>query len=119
MHQFAQATHQSVDAVLESSLNRSLPPLDEVPEAEAVELAELSLLEDGALWRVAREQLSAADQDQMHRLLDRQAEGKLPQAEALQLQALLDQYSRVTVRKAHAYLLLARRGYRVPGGNGA
>lgn len=115
VRRFAHATHRSVDDVLQSSLMQWLPPLEDVPESEAAELAGLSMLDDGALWRVAREQLSQAEQEESYCLLDGQAEGNLSQDEALRLQSLLDQYNHATVRKAHAYLLLARRGYRVPG----
>jgi hypothetical protein len=45
--------------------------------------------------------------------LSRQSEGELEAPGVARLQELLDAYGRLTVRKAHAYLLLARRGYRV------
>lgn len=65
--QVAEATHQPLDVVLQASLARALPPLDDVSAEQAAHLQEL-----------------------------------------------LDTYGQLTVRKAHAYLLLARRGYRVP-----
>ena len=95
----AEATHQ---------------PLDDVPADQAADLAALALLDDGALWRVARGELESARQAELHDLLNRQSAGELDAASSGRLQELLDAYGRLTVRKAHAYLLLARRGYRVP-----
>ena len=34
--------------------------------------------------------------------------------DAVRLQALLEEYGRLLIRQAHAWLLLARRGYHVP-----
>jgi len=58
--------------------------------------------------------MDTADQTEMDKLLDRQKAGELTSAEHARLQDLLDTYGRLMVCKAHAYLLLARRGYRVP-----
>jgi hypothetical protein len=56
----------------------------------------------------------ADEQVEMHELLDRQGAGALTAAERIRLQEMLTIYGRLMVRRAHAYLLLARRGYRVP-----
>ncbi len=113
-HRIAEATQQSLETVLKDSLAHALPPLDDVPPDEAVELAALALLDDGALWREARATLSAEEQKVLRELLDRQEAGQLSAVDEERLQALLDAYGRLTVRKAHAWLLLARRGYQVP-----
>jgi len=110
----ADLTGQTVEAVLQASIAHALPPLDDVPPDEAAELAALALLDDAALWQVARATMSAEEQAELHELLDRQGAGELTAEEQRRLQALLDAYGRLTLRKAHAYLLLARRGYRVP-----
>ena len=103
-----------MEAVLQDSIAHTLPPLDNVPPEETVELAELAGFDDTALWREARVTMTATEQAEVHDLLDRQGAGELTSAERTRLQDLLDTYGRLTVRKAHAYLLLARRGYRVP-----
>ncbi|MBM4459501.1 MAG: hypothetical protein FJ011_17380 [Chloroflexi bacterium] len=54
------------------------------------------------------------EQDEMQALLDRQGDGALRPDEQPRLQELMRVYGRLMVHKAHAYLLLARRGYRVP-----
>lgn len=76
-------------------------------------LAALALLDDAALWQVAREQLPSASQEKVQSLLDLQSQTQLSAAQQVELQALLDEYGKVMVRKAHATLLLARRGFQV------
>jgi len=113
-HQVARATKQPLEAILRDSVARTLPPLDDVPPEEVVELARLTGLDDIALWREARVTMTATEQAEMHKLLDRQGAGELTSSERARLRDLLDTYGQLTVRKAHAYLLLARRGYHVP-----
>ena len=110
----ADATGRSIEEVLRASIAHALPPLADVPDGEAMELAKLALLDDGALWRAARSELEAAQQEELEELLSRQGAGSLAESDALRLQKLLDAYGQLTVLKAHAYLLLAKRGYRVP-----
>lgn len=110
----ADLTGRSLDDVLRASIASALPPLNDLPPEEASDLAALALLDDGALWRTARSELPAAQQSQLRDLLDRQSDGSMEPGDEVRLQELLDQYGRLTIRKAHAYLLLARRGYRVP-----
>ncbi len=114
LQRLAQATHQSVDAVVASSLTHALPPLDDLADAEAAELAAMSTLDDAALWRVARETLTPTEQADMHRLLDLQGAQPLDATDEERLADLVNLYDHVTLRRAHALLLLARRGYRVP-----
>jgi hypothetical protein len=112
--QVAEATKQPLEAILTDSIARTMLPLDDVPPEEAAELAKLASLDDASLWREARATMNPVDQAMMHELLDRQGANELTLAEHARLQDLLDVYGRLMVHKAHAYLLLARRGYRVP-----
>ncbi len=110
----AQATHQSLDVVLQTSIAQGLPPLDDVTEEVATELAALGSLDDGALWQATRIAMHAGEQAEIHMLLDRQATDEITIDEKMRLRDLLSIYGELMVRKAHAYLLLARRGYSVP-----
>jgi hypothetical protein len=110
----ADMTGQPLDDVLRTSIAHALPPLDDVPADEAADLAALVLLDDGGLWRAARSELEVEQQAELQELLSRQGNGDLDPPCDARLHELLDAYGRLTVRKAHAYLLLARRGYRVP-----
>ncbi len=112
--QVARATQKPLEVVLQDSIARSLPPLDDVSPKEAAELAQLACLDDATLWRKARATMDEVEQARLHELLDRQGAGELTSAERASLQRLLDLYGQLMVHKAHAYLLLARRGYRVP-----
>ena len=111
--QVAEATRRPLEAILTDSIARTLPPLDVSP-TEAAELAKLTSFDDASLWREARATMNPVEQAMMHESLDRQGASELTPAEHARLQGLLDVYGQLMVRKAHAYLLLARRGYRVP-----
>jgi hypothetical protein len=110
----AQVLHRPIEDVLTESLSHVLPPLEDLPEAEALELASLALLADGALWREARETFSVVEQAELEELLYQQNAGLLSREQAARLQDLLAEAGRLMVRKSYAYLLLARRGYQVP-----
>ena len=110
----AQATQRPLADILQESLAHTLPPLEDVTPEEAIELARLSNLDDAALWQVSYATLPAVDQAKLTQLLEQQSEGAVAPDDTRRLQALLDEYGRLLVRKAHAWLLLARRGYRVP-----
>ena len=112
--QMAALTRQPLEAMLRDNLVRTLPPLDDVPAQEAADLASLAGLSDAALWRAARVSMDATEQTETHKVLDAQAAGELTPVEQARLQELMARYGQLTTRKAHAYLLLARRGYRVP-----
>jgi hypothetical protein len=104
-NQVAQATRRPLADILQESLAHSLPPLDDVPPEDVVELAHLSTMDDAALWQAGAATMPATDQEQMDHLLARQGEGVLSPDEERQLQMLMDEYGRLLVRKAHAWLL--------------
>ncbi len=101
-HKLARATKRSLAVVLQESLAHTLPPLDDVPSEEADALAQLSLLDDSALWQESKGSLSKSQQEILQALLDRQGEGKLTAAEATHLQDLMAAYGRLLVRQSHA-----------------
>jgi hypothetical protein len=109
----ARATNRSPEAVIQAMLAHALPPLDDVPPEEADAQAAVALLDDAALWQVAREPLSRAAQTRMQALLDQQSHTELSTGQQTALQSLLNEYGKAMVRKAHATLLLARRGFQV------
>lgn len=115
--QMARVVKRPLAELVANSLAHTLPPLDDVPAEEKKSLAELSLLDDARLWEEAAVMLTAEQQAEMHHLLDEQSARELSPEEAAQLEKLLDEYGRLLVRKSHAWLLLARRGYRVPPQN--
>jgi hypothetical protein len=111
----AMLLNRSIEDFLESMLNSSLPVLDDAPSNDlAAEIAKLSTLSDADLWRVARSQMTATDEEQLHDLLDAQAERTLTEEEEAQLDALYHQVGRLTLIKSQAYALLHQRGHAVP-----
>lgn len=112
--QIAEVTKRPIEEIVQKSLTHTLPPLDDVAAEEAETLAQMSMLDDAALWQEANKAMSAAAQAELHALLDRQNAGEVTDSDEARLQALLDEYGRLLVHKSHAWLLLARRGYNVP-----
>jgi hypothetical protein len=110
----ARASHKSLESILQAGIAHALPPLDDVTPEEAHQLAQLALLDDATLWQQARLTMNGEQSHVLQDLLDRQGEGELTTRQRAQLEHLMQVYGELTVRKAHAYLLLARRGYRVP-----
>ena len=110
----ARASRKSLEVILQDSIAHTLPPLDDVSPEEAGELAQLALLDDASLWREARQMLSREQEQELQDLLDHQNESDLTSKQRIRLGQIMDSYGKLTVRKAHAYLVLARRGYRVP-----
>lgn len=113
-HQIAQATKRPLADVVADSLAHTLPPLDDISPEEAQSLALMSSMDDAALWREAEAMLLPEEAAELQALLDQQSTGTLKGREAGRLRALMDEYGRLLVRKSHAWLLLARRGYKVP-----
>jgi len=110
----AQATNQSVEAVVLDYVENSLPPLNDIPPDEVESLAELSLMDDAALWRASEVKMPVSHQEELTNLLETQNERALTKTEEKRLNALNKEYGQLMVQKAHAWLLLARRGYQVP-----
>ena len=73
----------------------------------------MSTMDDAALWQASTVAMPESQQEALQALLDGQSAGELPPADAIRLQDLIDEYGRLLVRQAHAWLLLARRGYTI------
>jgi len=87
--------------------------LDDLPPELADEMAALALLNDTALWRVARRTLPSDQQEQMDTLLQEKGRGQLlPEGQQV-LDQLLAEYERAVLTRAHAAVLLQQRGYDV------
>lgn len=110
----AEVTKRPIEEIVEESLAHTLPPLDDVEADDAEILARLSSLDDIALWEEADKVLPTEEEGELDTLLSRQNAGELKGDETVRLQYLMDEYGRLLVQKSHAFLLLARRGYKVP-----
>ncbi len=94
----AATTQRRVEDVLADWLDRAANeiPVDQLPDAEVRQLAAM--------------QLSAAQQDELSDLLDRQRENTLDDAQRARLDALMQIYRRGLVRKAEAVKVAVERG---------
>jgi len=111
----AMLLNRSIEDFLQSMLNSSLPVLDDAPSNDlATEMAKLSTLADAELWRIARRQITATDEEQFQYLLEAQGERPLTDDEETQLDALYHQVGWLTLIKSQAYALLHQRGHAVP-----
>ena len=113
--QGATAAHKLLEEFLVDRLMEALPPsADAVPSPLREELRALELLEDEALWQMAQSRLSPAHQCLYSRLLTKQSQGTITAQEKNTLQALGDEARLLTLKKAHASLVLRWRGHRIP-----
>lgn len=110
--QAAVALQRPVEDVLATALAAALPDLEDVPADLRPDLARMTWMGDQELWALARSTMAVGQQEQLRYLTDLQSQRALSEAEALALEALRQEYGRVTLRKARAYALLSLRGGR-------
>lgn len=99
-----------VERVIVETLDTALPSFDDAPPEMVDELAAMSTLSDKNLWEAARRTMPAKQQARLRRLSAAQHDRPLKPVEVRQLDELMNEYGRVTLRKAHAYALLHKRG---------
>lgn len=106
----AEAVRRPIEHVIVETLDTALPSLDDAPTEMIDELAAMHTLPDKKLKEVARCIMPAKQQARLRRLSAAQQERPLKPAEVRELDELMNEYGRVTLRKAHAYALLHKRG---------
>lgn len=104
----ARTLHFSVEDVLSRMLTAAFADADAPLEMRA-ELTRMAWLSDQKLWGIAHSKMSKDQQNRMRQLAEGQATRDLSQDEEERLEALRQEYARVTLRKAHAYALLSMR----------
>jgi hypothetical protein len=87
--------------------------LPDLASEEQRELEALSCLSDDALWTMAREHMREDRQARLHALMEANSQGTLDDEQWAELDALVVQGQRLSVRKAQAAALLTGRGYPV------
>lgn len=91
------------------------PPLaDDLPPPLDKELKKLEELDDEALWGIARSRLSSKQQRLYDVLLQKNSQESITTDEKEKLQALGQEARRLTLKKAHAFMLLKWRGHKIP-----
>ena len=111
--QAADVLQRPLEEVRTTTLANALPNVDDVPSDMQAELVRITWLSDQELWAIANSMMSEEQQKQLGDLTDLQAQRQLTQDERETLEALRQEYGRVTLRKARAYALLSMRGGRL------
>ena len=110
----ADRTRRSIEDELLDVVAAAVPiSSDELSEDLAEAISPLAALDDEALWRAARELLPAAAAERLEFLGQKRQQAALTEAELQEAAALLRQYERVMLVRAHAAALLQQRGYDV------
>lgn len=113
--QGAAAARKRLETFMVERLDEAVPPIENVASMDAdTELAAIEEMNDSDLWQIARSKLPADQQERYDELLDKNSTGAVTPAESQELHQLGDQARRVTLRKAHAFMLLKWRGYAIP-----
>ncbi|HIQ05995.1 MAG TPA: hypothetical protein EYH31_09985 [Anaerolineae bacterium] len=113
--QGATAARKVLEEFLVDRLMEAVPPLaNDLLSSLREELEMLENLDDEALWRVAQSWLPPARQRLYSRLLAKNSQGTITAREKEILHALGEEARRLTLKKAHAYMLLKWRGDHIP-----
>jgi hypothetical protein len=111
----AAAAHKLLEEFLVERLTDAAPLLaDDLPSPLREELRALEDLGDEALWEVAQSRLPPTRQRVYSRLLRKNSQGTITAREKETLHALGEEARRLTLKKAHAYMLLKWRGHHIP-----
>ena len=111
----ATAARKLLEEFLVERLREAVPPLaDDLSSPLKEALKELEELDDEALKRVLQSELPLARQRRYSRLLTKQREDSLTPQEQEKLHALGEEARLLTLKKAHAALLLQWRGHPLP-----
>ena len=111
----ATIARKRLEEFLVECLLEAVPPLaDDLSSPLQEELQTLEHLDDDALWQVVRCQLPPAHQRLYSRLLTKNNQGTLTVQEQEKLHALGEQARLLTLKAAHAYLVLKWRGHNLP-----
>ena len=113
MQKAAELTYRSVDEILVSTIETSLPTMPDVPSELAEELSAMHLLSDDALWAAVSPALSQAKQTRLAQLNQLAHERPLTPAEEAEQNDLVAAYGRSVLRRAQALAILSQRGHPV------
>lgn len=102
---------QALEQLLVSAMMSGLSLLDDLPDDMVMDMATLALLNDRALWRVARQTMPEEQYERMDELLALKNQGTLTAEQQQELDTYLALYERIVLQRAHAAVLLKQRDY--------
>ena len=109
-YQAAALLRRPVEDLLTEMLAAILPTAHDAPDTMQAELTRMTWLDDNALWQIAKNHMSSKDETGLRQLATVQGERPLKKSEQKRLNALRQEYGRVTLLKSRAYALLSLRG---------
>jgi predicted transcriptional regulator len=113
--QLAEATHQSVEALISQSVLSNLPPSTEVAPPELrQEFLTMQMLSIDTLKPIAQAQVDPVQFERHTELLQKNETDNLSPEEREELTALRVAAEQLMLRKAYAWSLLRWRGQRIP-----
>jgi hypothetical protein len=107
----AALSNQPVEQFMVGALANGIGLLADLPDEILDDMAALVLLNDAALWRVARETVAPDRYARLDELLSEKSRRTLTSVEQAELDALMNEYEHVVLRRAQAAVLLKQRGY--------
>ncbi len=111
----ATAAKKPLEEFLVGRLTEAAPPLaDDLPSPLREELEAIERLDNDALRQIANSKLPPARQRLYTRLLSKNSAGTITPREKQTLQAIGEEARRLTLKKAHAFMLLKWRGQSIP-----
>jgi hypothetical protein len=108
----AERTHRTIDDILLEALIAAAPTMLESPAVRS-SFAQLTFLNDAALWQAARATMQSDQRERLADLHDKQQREGLSTAERDEEQSLLGLYREMILLRGQAAVLLKRRGYEV------
>lgn len=109
----AAVTYRSIDDIVASAIETSLPTPEGIPSEIADKLSAMHLLSDEALWAASKPSISPAEQTRLQQLNHLAGERPLDQAEQDEQANLLYKYHLSVLGRAQALAILSQRGHQV------
>jgi len=109
--QAAGQDQQRLEQLLVSAMTSGLSLLNDLPDDIVLDMATLALLNDRALWQVARQTMAADHYQAMDHLLAVKKQRELSVDQEQALESYLVEYDTIILQRAHAAVLLKQRGY--------
>jgi hypothetical protein len=113
----AALSNQPVEQFMVGALANGIGLLADLPDEIVDDMAALALLNDAALWRVAKEIMAPDRYARLDELLSEKSRRTPKSAEQLELDELMNEYDHVVLRRAQAAVLLKQRGYNLTSPN--
>jgi len=109
----AQKVKRPIDELFVEAIVAAVPTLTSTSTNLKASLAQMSYLNDAALWQASRSTLATEQRERLAALHEAQQRRPLSTEEQIEEQALLKLYREVVLVRAQAAVLLKQRGYDV------